>query len=220
MKRRAFIAGLAGAAASWPLAARAQQEARVRRIGMLSEFSEAQMQPMISAFRQQLRQFGWKDESIAIDSRFAIIDAAQFQAISAALVGTTPDLVVAVGSRAVQALKDQTQTIPVVFTLVADPVAQGFVQSLANPGGNLTGLTNFEFSFAGKWLPRKGALVTSRMEVRSALGPATTRAGGIKSNEGRRPIMKIPFRVFVWPNPLIEAIKARAVHLGQLSPRS
>jgi putative tryptophan/tyrosine transport system substrate-binding protein len=152
MKRRAFIAVLAGAAASWPLAARAQQEARVRRIGMLSEFSEAQMQPMISAFRQQLRQFGWKDESIAIDSRFAIIDAAQFQAISAALVGTTPDLVVAVGSRAVQALKDQTQTIPVVFTLVADPVAQGFVQSLANPGGNLTGLTNFEFSFAGKWL--------------------------------------------------------------------
>src|SRR5258707_7699531 len=87
----------------------------VRRIGMLSEFSEAQMQPMISAFRQQLRQFGWKDESIAIDSRFAIIDAAQFQAISAALVGTAPDLVVAVGSRAVQALKDQTQTIPVVF---------------------------------------------------------------------------------------------------------
>jgi putative tryptophan/tyrosine transport system substrate-binding protein len=124
----------------------------VRRIGMLSELSEAQMQPMISAFRQQLRQLGWKDESIAIDSRFAIIDAAQFQAISAALVGTTPDLVVAVGSRAVQALKDQTQTIPVVFTLVADPVAQGFVQSLANPGGNLTGLTNFEFSFAGKWL--------------------------------------------------------------------
>jgi putative tryptophan/tyrosine transport system substrate-binding protein len=151
VNRRAFILALGGAAA-WPLAARAQQEARVRRIGMLSELSEAQMQPMISAFRQQLRQFGWKDESIAIDSRFAIIDAAQFQAISAALVGTTPDLVVAVGSRAVQALKDQTQTIPVVFTLVADPVAQGFVQSLAKPGGNLTGLTNFEFSFAGKWL--------------------------------------------------------------------
>jgi putative tryptophan/tyrosine transport system substrate-binding protein len=151
MRRREFITVI-GAAAAWPLAARAQQDARVRRIGMLSEFSEAQMQPMISAFRQQLRQFGWKDESIAIDSRFAIIDAAQFQAISAALVGTTPDLVVAVGSRAVQALKDQTQTIPVVFTLVADPVAQGFVQSLANPGGNLTGLTNFEFSFAGKWL--------------------------------------------------------------------
>jgi hypothetical protein len=64
------------------------------------------------------------------------------------------------------------------------------------------------------------ALVTSRMEVRSALGPATTRAGGIKSNEGQRPIMKIPFRVLVWPNPLIEAIKSRAVHLGQLSPRS
>jgi hypothetical protein len=74
MRRREFITVI-GAAAAWPLAARAQQDARVRRIGMLSEFSEAQMQPMISAFRQQLRQFGWKDESIAIDSRFAIIDA-------------------------------------------------------------------------------------------------------------------------------------------------
>ena len=94
MKRREFITLLGGAAA-WPLAARAQQEAMVRRIGMLSEISEAQMQPMISAFRQQLRQLGWKDESIAIDSRFAIIDAAQFQAISAALIDTTPDLVVA-----------------------------------------------------------------------------------------------------------------------------
>jgi putative ABC transport system substrate-binding protein len=119
---------------------------------MLSEFSEAQMQPLISAFRQQLQQTGWKDERLQIDLRSAIVDAAQFEAASAALVDTAPDVIVALGSRALRALKEQTRTIPVVFTQVADPVAQGLVDSLAHPGGNLTGLTNFEYSFAGKWL--------------------------------------------------------------------
>ena len=136
----------------WPLGASAQQPGGVRRIGMLSEFSEAQMQPLIWAFRQQLQKSGWKDDDIRIDLRVAITDAAQFQAASAALVGTAPDVVVALGSRAVRALQEATRTIPVVFTLVADPVAQGLVESLARPGGNLTGLTNYEFSFAGKWL--------------------------------------------------------------------
>jgi putative tryptophan/tyrosine transport system substrate-binding protein len=151
MRRRDFITTI-GAAAAWPLVARAQPGERVRRVGMLSEFSEAQMQPLISAFREQLRQLGWKDDGIQIDLRVAIADAAQFQAAGAALVGTAPDLIVALGSRAVRALKEETRTIPVVFTLVADPVAQGLVDSLARPGGNLTGLTNYEFSFAGKWL--------------------------------------------------------------------
>jgi putative ABC transport system substrate-binding protein len=154
MRRRQFITLIGGAAAlAWPpCAARAQQGDRVRRIGMLSEFSEAQMQPLISAFRQQLRQSGWKEDVIQIDLRSAIIDAAQFQAAGAALVGSAPDVLVALGSRALRALKQETRTIPVVFTLVADPVAQGLVDSLARPGGNLTGLTNFEYSFAGKWL--------------------------------------------------------------------
>jgi putative ABC transport system substrate-binding protein len=152
MKRREFITLLGGAAAAWPLAARAQQSQPVRRIGMLSEFSEAQMQPLIAAFRQQLQQLGRKAERINIDLRSAIADAAQFEAASSALVSTNPDVIVALGSRALRALKQETRTIPVVFTLVADPVAQGLVDSLASPGGNLTGLTNYEFSFAGKWL--------------------------------------------------------------------
>jgi putative ABC transport system substrate-binding protein len=142
---------LGGTAGAWPLAARGQQPARVRRIGMLSEFSEPQMRPMIEAFQQRLREFGWSDQAIRIDSRSATADATQFAAASAALVDTGPDVIVVVGSRALRALKERTQTIPVVFTLVADPVAQGLVDSLAKPGGNLTGLTNFEFSFAGKW---------------------------------------------------------------------
>src|SRR5262249_17447606 len=151
MKRREFIVALGGAAAAWPLAARGQQGERVRRIGMLSEFSEAQMQPLIVAFRQQLQQSGWKEERLQIDLRSAIVDAVQFETASAALVATAPDVIVALGSRALRALQEKTRTIPVVFTLVADPVAQGLVDSLAKPGGNLTGLTNFEYSFAGKW---------------------------------------------------------------------
>ena len=151
MKRREFISLLVTVAAM-PLAARAQQGERPRRIGILSEISEDQMQPMVAAFRRQLQQLGWSDASYNLDFRFAIADADQFRAAAAALVATSPDLIVAVGSRALRALKEETRTIPVVFTLVADPVAQGLVQSLAKPDANLTGLTNYEFSFSGKWL--------------------------------------------------------------------
>lgn len=151
MKRREFMALAGGAAVGWPLRAQAQQAEGVKRIGILSEFSEAQMQPLIAAFNQQLQQLGWKDENIRADLRFAIVDDAQFKSVAASLVATSPDVIVAVGSRAVRALRAETRTIPVVFTLVADPVAQGLVTSLARPDGNLTGLTNYEFSFSGKW---------------------------------------------------------------------
>jgi putative ABC transport system substrate-binding protein len=151
MKRRELIALVGGAAAAWPLKALAQPAEGVKRIGMLSEFSEAQMQPLVAAFNQQLRQLGWKDDGIRTDLRFAIVDDAQFRSVAASLVATTPDVIVALGSRAVRSLRDETRTIPVVFTLVADPVAQGLVTSLARPDGNLTGLTNYEFSFSGKW---------------------------------------------------------------------
>jgi putative ABC transport system substrate-binding protein len=110
------------------------------------------MQPLVSAFRERLGTLRWKGDAVHIELRSAITDAAQFQAASSALVMSRPDVIVALGSRAVRALRDETRTIPVVFTLVADPVAQGLVQSLARPGGNLTGVTNFEFSFAGKWV--------------------------------------------------------------------
>ena len=151
MRRRAFVIGL-GAAAALPLAARAQQGERVRQIAMLSEFSEAQMQPLVAAFREQLQRGGWKPEAFKVDLRFAITDAAQFKENAAAIVAAKPDVIVALGSRALRALKDETQSIPIVFTLVADPVAQGLVKSLARPDGNFTGLTNYEYSFPGKWV--------------------------------------------------------------------
>ena len=151
MKRREFIVGL-GAALTRPLAARAEQGERVRQIAMLSEFSKAQMQPLVAAFSDQLQRLGWKPDSFNIDLRFAITDAAQFKGAAAAMVESHPDVIVALGSRALRALKDETQAIPIVFTLVADPVAQGLVKSLARPDGNFTGLTNYEISFPGKWV--------------------------------------------------------------------
>ena len=152
MKRRRFLELAAAALAGLPLAARAQQGERVRQIAMLSEFSEAQMQPLVEAFRRQLQQAGWKPDAFSIDLRFAIADAEQFKTTAAAIVATNPDVIVALGSRALRALKEETHTVPIVFTLVADPVAQGLVKSLARPDGNFTGLTNYEYSFPGKWV--------------------------------------------------------------------
>ena len=155
MRRRDFIIGLGGAAAVsglWPMTARGQQRERVRRIGLLSDFSEFQMQPLIEAFLKRLQQLGWSENAIRMHNRFAIGDPTQFQAASAAIVGAAPDVIVTLGSPALRAIRQETRTIPVVFTFVADPVAQGFVESLARPGGNATGFTNFEFVFAGKWL--------------------------------------------------------------------
>ena len=148
MRRREFL-GLA-VLVGLPVAARAQHSERVQQIAMLSEFSEAQMQPLVAAFRAQLQRSGWKHGAFKIDLRFAITDAAQFKENAAAIVARHPDVIVALGSRALRALKDETQTIPIVFTLVADPVAQGLVKSLARPDGNFTGLTNYEYSFPGK----------------------------------------------------------------------
>jgi putative tryptophan/tyrosine transport system substrate-binding protein len=152
VRRREFIGLLGGAAAAWPLAARAQQPERMCRIGILSDFSDADQQPLISVFRERLQKLGWANANIRIDYRLASGVAAQFQTAAAALIGLAPDVVVTQSSTALRAMRQETSTIPIVFTLVADPVAQGFIESLARPGGNVTGFTNFEFSFAGKWL--------------------------------------------------------------------
>jgi putative ABC transport system substrate-binding protein len=152
MQRRKLFKLLGAVTVAWPFAGHAQKPEGVRQIGMLSEFPEQQMEPLIAGFRQQLQQLGWSEDSIRIDLHVGGVNAAQFHAASAALVTTAPDVIVALGSRAAGFLKEATRTIPVVFTLVSDPVPQRLVKSLSRPGGNLTGVTNYEFSFAGKWL--------------------------------------------------------------------
>ena len=153
MKRREFIALVGGAAAVWPLAARAQ--ARLRRIGLLMTIAETEpeAQARLVSFRDGLHQLGWTEgRNIKIDYRFAAGDPERLQSSAAELVRLAPDVILANGTAILSALKRETHDIPIVFVLVPDPVGDGFVESLARPGGNLTGLTHFEFPMGGKWV--------------------------------------------------------------------
>jgi putative ABC transport system substrate-binding protein len=154
MKRRDFITLLGGAAA-WPLAARAQQPERIRRIGFLMALPEndREAQARIAAFRQGLDALGWTEgRNVRIDYRFAVADPPHIQAHVAELVNSAPDVIVGQSTPVTAALKHATRTIPIVIAAVNDPVGQGFVESLARPGGNITGFTFIEFTIVGKWL--------------------------------------------------------------------
>jgi putative tryptophan/tyrosine transport system substrate-binding protein len=156
MKRREFIALVGGAAVAWPVTARAQLPDRVRRLGLLLGFADEndpEAQTRITAFGQGLEALGWAEgRNIRIDYRFGGGDAARIQASAGELVSSAPDVIVANSSPAVAALKQATGTIPIVLAAVNDPVAQGFIASLARPGGKFTGFTLFEFTILGKWL--------------------------------------------------------------------
>jgi putative ABC transport system substrate-binding protein len=154
VKRRAFIIVLGGATA-WPLAGHAQQAERVRRVGVLMQSLEKNPtdREFVTAFAQALGRFGWVEgKNIQIDYRFAAGDPALFKAYAAELVGMSPDAILASTTPAVAALQQQTRTIPIVFVLVGDPVGQGLVQSLARPGGNITGFSSPDAPLYGKWL--------------------------------------------------------------------
>src|SRR5262245_19700328 len=150
IRRREFVTLLGGAAAAWPLAARAQQPKRMRRVGVLMGDSSAQ--PYVTAFVQTLHTLGWiEGQNVRIDVRWNA-DTGRAQAVAAELVGQAPDAILSAFTLNLMALRQATQSVPIVFVQVSDPVAQGFIASLSQPGGNLTGFTNFEFSIGGKWL--------------------------------------------------------------------
>jgi putative ABC transport system substrate-binding protein len=153
MKRREFIT-LLGGAATWPVVARAQQPA-MRRVVFLHALAEndPEAQARIVAFRQGLETLGWTEHrNIQIEHRFSAGDFAQIRAYTAELVSSAPDIIVASSTPVITALKQATRTIPIVFSVVNDPVGQGFIASLARPGGNITGFTFIEFAMVGKWL--------------------------------------------------------------------
>ena len=154
MRRREFITLLGGAAAGWPVAARAQQPERVRRIGVLMYLpaDDAEGQARLAAFTQALKQLGWSDgHNLRVDARWAAADDIRRHA--ADLAAMAPDVLVAgSGTVTVAPLLQATRAVPIVFALVIDPVGAGFVASLAQPGGNATGFTIFEYSMSGKWL--------------------------------------------------------------------
>ena len=154
MRRREFITSLAGAVI-WPLTARAQQGERMRRIGVLMPFTanDPETQERNAVFEQSLQQLGWTvGRNLQIDHRSPGGEAASIRRATAELVALAPEVVLVVGTATAAMLLQATQTIPVVFVNLADPVGAGFVQSLARPGGNATGFTSFEYSLSGKWV--------------------------------------------------------------------
>jgi putative tryptophan/tyrosine transport system substrate-binding protein len=154
MKRRAFIAALGGAAA-WPMVARSQQGDRMRRVGVLTPFAadDAEGNARLAAFVQGLEQSGWTvGKNVRIDDRRGDGTAATMRRYAAELVALAPDVILAASSTAIAPLLESTRTVPIVFAGVGDPVAGGYVDSLARPGGNATGFTVYEYSIGGKWL--------------------------------------------------------------------
>jgi len=169
--RREFIALLGGAAA-WPLAARAQQPSRMRRIGVLTPFpaDDAEGHARLTAFTQALQQSGWTvGQNVRIDYRWGPGNPATMRKHATELVALEPDVILALTTAAVGPLLEASRTVPIVFATVADPVAAGYVETLARPGGNATGFTPYEYSISGKWL-----------ELLKEVAPRVTRAAVLR----------------------------------------
>ena len=176
MRRREFITLLGGAAATWPLAARAQQPDAVRRIGVLMGFAESDRegQAFVAAFREGLQKLGWAEgRNIRIDYRWAALDTELMQRFAKELVALQPDLILSQSTPATAAMLQQTRTIPIVFALVADPIGSGFVASFPQPGGNVTGFVTMEPTMAGKWLELLKEIAPRVARVAMLFNPAT-----------------------------------------------
>jgi len=175
VKRRELLTLLGGgAAAAWPLAVRAQQGDRVRRIGVLlgaaTDADDPDAQARLAAFVQGLQQLGWTDgRNARIDTRWATGDPDRLRTSAAELIALAPDIILGTGVAAIRVLLEATRDVPIVFVGVADPVGAGYVDSLARPGGNTTGLVNFEYNLSGKW-----------PELLKEVAPGVTRAAVLR----------------------------------------
>jgi ABC-type uncharacterized transport system substrate-binding protein len=172
MKRREFVTLLVGAAAAWPLAARAQQVERMRRIGVLMNLApdDPEGQARITVFAQGLQEMGWiVGRNVRVDTRWGGGGADRIRRDAAELVALSPDVIFATSGTVLPALVQATRTVPIVFVQTADPVGSGFVDSLARPGGNVTGFLSFEFGISGKWL-----------ELLKEAAPGVTRAAVLR----------------------------------------
>ena len=169
--RRSFITLLGGAAATWPIAARGQQPERMRRIGVLlpAAADDAAYQTRAAGFVQRLGELGWIDgRNVRIDIHWAP-NAAEIRRHATELAVIAPDVILANGAQPLEQLRQLTRTVPIVFVGVVDPVGAGYVESLARPGGNITGFTNFEYSLSAKWL-----------ELLKEIAPGVTRAAVLR----------------------------------------
>jgi putative tryptophan/tyrosine transport system substrate-binding protein len=180
MRRREFITLLGGAAAAWPLATWAQDN-RMRRIGVLMNLAsdDAEGQARLAAFHQGLQQLGWTvGRNVQIDYRWGAGDADRIRKFAAELVALAPDVILSTGSPSAAALQQATRTVPIVFVTVVDPVSSGFVDSLARPGGNITGFSLYEYSISGKWLELLKEIAPGITRAAVIRDPALTAGGG------------------------------------------
>jgi len=155
MRRREFITLLGGVTAAWPLTVRAQQGERIRRVGVLMGYAESDpaVQSYLAAFRGALAKLGWTDGStLRIELRWGAADPDRIKTFAKELVDLRPDAILGATSPVIRALARETQTIPIVFAIVSDPIGNGFVASLAHPGGNITGFTALDPALGGKWV--------------------------------------------------------------------
>jgi putative ABC transport system substrate-binding protein len=175
--RRGVIVTVLGGAAAWPPVARAQQTDRVRRIGMLMNgaATETILQLYVASFVQGLRQLGWLEgQNVRIDIRWNAGDAALARIYAAQLIGLQPDVIVTPSTTNLMILQQATSALPIVFLQVSDPVAQGFVASVAHPGGNLTGFSAYEFSIGSKWLDLLKEIAPGLARVAIVFNPDTS----------------------------------------------
>src|SRR5262245_6932185 len=220
MKRRDFITLLGGAAGGWPLSVRAQQGERVPLVGILSNIIEDDlaMKARVGAFRQELEKFGWfPDRNIRIETRFGAVTPQQLQASAKELLALQPDVILANAPQVTRALQQASRTVPIVFVAVSDPIGAGLIASLARPGGNVTGLQNYEATITGKWLAMLKEIAPST--VRAALvgvrGAAslTTSSGQPRARRSRLRSMSYPFE---WRARLKSSAPLRHLRISQM----
>jgi putative ABC transport system substrate-binding protein len=210
MRRRDFIKIITGSAAAWPLAARAQQGERMRRIGMLTGVGEddAPQQARRAAFEQALQQMGWRDgRNVRIDFRFGGGDIEKTRKYALELAALEPDVIFATGGPAVEQLLKATRVVPIVFAITPDPVGSGLIQSLSRPGGNATGFVQFEYSLSGKWL-----------ELLKQIVPGVTRAAVLRDPDITAGIGQFAVIQSVAPSLGVEVIPISMRDVAEIEP--
>jgi putative ABC transport system substrate-binding protein len=215
MRRREFLTLLGSAAAAWPLAARAQQGERVRRIGLLGgqPDDDPETRAYLAALREGLAKLGWiEGRNLRIDLRFTSSDPNRMRAYAAEMVSLAPEVIVTTSAPATRAAQEQTQTIPIVFTAGNDPVTNGLLQNTARPEGNTTGFTSTVDSLIGKWLELLKEVAPHITRVALVFNPKTVNVGYLRSIEAAAPLpsvqtLKTPVRD---PLEMVRAIDAFA----------
>jgi putative tryptophan/tyrosine transport system substrate-binding protein len=217
MRRRQFISLLGGAAATWPVAARTQQAGGARRVGVLmnGDENDPETKTYLAAFGQGLRNLGWiEGQNLHIDLRWNVGVAERTRTFATELLRLSPDVILAAGTPSLTALLRQGPAMPIVFMLISDPLAQGFVTNLAHPGGNITGFAQYEFSIGGKWIDLLKQIAPGLARVAIIFNPDTSPTLWVSSFQAAAPslgveVMAAPVRDTAQIERVVENLSGR-----------